>query len=330
MNRKSLTIFSLFVLFLVNFSCNPAPEKQPEEAKIPVIFDTDANNELDDQHALAYLLANQDIFNVIGVTVNATRYGGLVQGHYDEAMRILTLFNEQELPLKKGANRTFGEIKADLTSGSFDGSEAVDFIIDQVKKCVEEKVVVMAIGKLTNVALAVEKAPEITGKIRLVWLGSNYPDPGEYNLENDTSALSYLLATNIHFEMVNVAYGSARGTDYIKVSVPEVDSIMPGKGPHIAPGITGRHGGTFTNFGDYSVNLFHHIDVYGDPPSRALFDVGAVAIVKNPAWAETSSMPAPKYIQDQWIGQPENERRIILWENFKKEEIIKDFYTVLD
>ena len=29
---------------------------------IPVIFDTDANNELDDQHALAYLLLNDSTF----------------------------------------------------------------------------------------------------------------------------------------------------------------------------------------------------------------------------------------------------------------------------
>ena len=70
--------------------------------------------------------------------------------------------------------------------------------------------------------------------------------------------------------------------------------------------------------------------MYGDPPSRALFDLGAVVIVKNPKWAEARSIPAPKYIRDQWIEQPENEREIILWENFRKEEIIRDFYDVLD
>ncbi len=52
---------------------------------IPVIFDTDANNELDDQHALAYLLLNDEKFNTIGVTVNATRNGGEIQAHVKEA-----------------------------------------------------------------------------------------------------------------------------------------------------------------------------------------------------------------------------------------------------
>ena len=41
--------------------------------RIAVIVDTDANNELDDQHALAYVLLNGDTFKVEGVTVNATR-----------------------------------------------------------------------------------------------------------------------------------------------------------------------------------------------------------------------------------------------------------------
>lgn len=332
-----LRLFPLIMISIIlNHACSSASDpktsidEQADIETIPVIFDTDANNELDDQHALAYLLTNQDVFDIIGITVNATRNGGLIEGHYKEALRILTLFNERKLPLKNGANKTFGEIRGDLASARYDGMEAVEFIIEQSRAFAGRKIIVIAVGKLTNVALAIEKAPEITDKIQLVWLGSNYPEPGEYNLENDTSALSYLLETDLHFEMVNVAYGSTRGTDYIKISLAEVDSIMPGKGPKISEGITGRHGGSFNCFGDYSVNLFHHIDLYGDPPSRSLYDVGAVAIVKHPDWAESRIMAAPKYADDQWIERPENNRKIILWENFNKEAIIEDFCAALD
>ena len=38
--------------------------------KTKILFDTDANNELDDQHALAYLLFNGQDFEVEGITVN--------------------------------------------------------------------------------------------------------------------------------------------------------------------------------------------------------------------------------------------------------------------
>ena len=57
-------------------------------AKIRIIVDTDANNELDDQHAMAYALFNSDVFDVVGVTVNNTPRGDGIQGQYDEAKRI--------------------------------------------------------------------------------------------------------------------------------------------------------------------------------------------------------------------------------------------------
>jgi purine nucleosidase len=52
---KNLLFVGLSVL-LVIVSCTGSCKKT--DKRIPVIFDTDANNELDDQHALAYLLFN--------------------------------------------------------------------------------------------------------------------------------------------------------------------------------------------------------------------------------------------------------------------------------
>ena len=45
--------------FIINF----------KREKINVILDTDTYNECDDQFALAYMLKNQDIFNVTAITV---------------------------------------------------------------------------------------------------------------------------------------------------------------------------------------------------------------------------------------------------------------------
>jgi hypothetical protein len=318
-------VIVLFILYSV--SC---ANKVEEIVKIPVILDTDANNELDDQHALAYLLCNQDVFNIIGITVNTTFNGGLIESHYEEAMRILTLFNEQEnLSVKKGADQSFEKIEMNLMSANFDGKEAVDFIIEKARQVNEDKLVLLPIGKLTNIALALKKEPEIKEKIRIVWLGSNYPEPGEYNLDNDTAALNYILKLDVPFEIVTVSYGRESGTSAILVSVPEIESIMPGKGPEIEGSIIGRHGGEYKNFGDYSINLFEHIDTQGDPPSRSLFDLGAVAIVKNPGWAESRIIPAPKYDSMGWTDMPDNKREIIVWENFDRDSIIQDLYKVL-
>jgi len=182
---------------------------------------------------------------------------------------------------------------------------------------------------LTNVALALKKDPSISNNIRLVWLGSNYPEPGEYNLENDIPAMNYLLKSNIHFEMVTVRYGKPTGTDAVRVTKEEATRIMAGLGPQITEPVTGRHGGVFYNFGDYSVNLFKHIQYYGNPPSRALFDMAAVAIVKNPEWASSHSISCPLMVNKQWVEQPNNTRNIIIWENFDREKVFSDFYFTL-
>ena len=323
----TLILLAFFVTFL--YTCTN-PQSSNNLDRIPVIFDTDANNELDDQHALAYLIFNDETFDIKAVTVNTTRNGGNIDEQYAEAERVMTLCEAMDdIPLLKGADGSFDAIKGELINPDFDGAEAVNFIIGEAKKHKDDKLVVIAVGKLTNVALAVQKEPSIAEKIRLVWLGANYPDPGEYNLENDIPSMNYLLKTNIAFEMVTVRYGKPSGTDAVKVTKEEAMANMPGLGPTIETPITGRHGGEFTNFGNYSVNLFEHIDYYGNPPARALFDMAAVAIVKNPDWAKRTVIPSPIMVDEVWMDQPGNARKISVWEYFDKDNILSDFYATL-
>src|SRR5436190_14192358 len=91
----------------------------------------------------------------------------------------------------------------------------------------------------------------------------------------------------------------------------------------------GRHGQAFTTFGDYSVNLFEHIKYDRTPPSRALYDVGAAAIVKNPAWATPRRQGAPELVGKQWQDRVGNTRMITIWENFNRDAIIADFARTL-
>lgn len=52
--------------------------------------------------------------------------------------------------------------------------------------------------------LELQKSPIIAGKIRIVWLGSNFPDPGEYNLLNDIPALLSVLQGDMELEIIPV------------------------------------------------------------------------------------------------------------------------------
>jgi len=300
-----------------------------ESELIPIIIDTDANNELDDQHAMAYLFFNNDLFNTIGVTVNATYSGGPIDQQVAEAERVMKLTDVMgHIPLLPGANGDFEEIRPNLNQPEYDGHAAVEFIIEEARKPRDQKLILLPVGKLTNIALALEKAPDIKENVRIVWLGSNYPEPGEYNQENDIPSLNYILNQDVPFEIVMVRYGEPSGSDAVRATPAEIEENMSGAGPEV-DSVTGRHGGEFTNFGDYSVNLFSEIELHGDPPSRALFDMVAVAILKNPNWGEATEIPAPIVDGEDWEERPNNDRTITIWENFDKEAILEDFYSTM-
>lgn len=307
-------------------------ESKKTSSKVDVILDTDANNELDDQHALAYMMLNDDFFNILGITINATRNGGDISEHYKEAERIVKLCNRQNyINIIPGAEKSFEEIKNNIDSPNFDGKMAVDFIIDSAKKySPNNKLTIIAIGKLTNIALAFKKDPSIIKNIRLLWLGSNYPSLGEYNLEDDVQSMNYVLNTDVHFELIPCRYNEDSGTDAVKVSLDEIKNIMPGLGPKSNTIIEGRHGNQFNCFGDYSVNLLeNYLKTHpNNTQSRPLFDMAAVAIVKNPQWATSKMIPCPIMENNVWI-ENKNNRKIIIWEYFNKDEIISDFYKTM-
>jgi hypothetical protein len=56
----------------------------------------------------------------------------------------------------------------------------------------------------------------------------------------------------------------------------------------------------------------------------------AVAIVKDPKWGKRTEIPAPKLVNNRWVEQPENPRKIVVWGDFDKEKIISDFYRTMD
>ena len=328
---KKLLFILLFLISIV--ACKNASKTQVDEKlqKIKILIDTDANNELDDQHALANAFLNEEVFEVVGVTVNNTRNGDGNQGQYDEAERIIKLFNKTgEVPLFKGAEKSYAEIAPNIKQPDFDGHEAVDFIISEALKVKNEKLVLVPIGKLTNIALAFLKEPKIIDKVRVVWLGANYPDPGEYNLDNDTTSVNPVIESGAPFEMVTVRYGKPSGSDAVRITPAQVDENLRGKGPVSKYTITGRHGGEFNNFGEYSANLFAHIDLHGNPPSRAMFDMVALAVIKNESWGQKTEIPAPKLIENGWVDQPENKNKIIVWENFNGVAIIGDLFGLME
>ncbi|GEM_PF-4402831 len=125
-----MQLISYTILILIS-ACQQT-QKLVEQTRIKILIDSDANNELDDQHALAYAFLNTEVFDVVGVTVYNTRNGDGIQGQYDEALRVIQLFHlENKMPLLKGADKSYAQIVPFISDSVFDGKPAVDFIIQE-------------------------------------------------------------------------------------------------------------------------------------------------------------------------------------------------------
>ena len=295
--------------------------------RIDVIFDTDANNEVDDQHAIAYLLLSEDTFRVLALTTNTTKNGGDIASQSLEARRVEKLVGREDVPVIDGADGSFEQILPHIGEETYDGCRAVDLIVREARRHSARKpLTLIAVGKLTNVALALAEDPSIAPRIRLVWLGTQYPDPGEYNFENDIAAANYVLDSPVPMEVApTFSAGQNIGTAAVRVSTEYACTRFAGLGPQVPEPVEGRHGGAFTCFGDYSVDLFRHLG----KEAKSLYDLTAVAIVKNPAWGKPRTMPAPAFRDGRWIPRPDNPRTILFWEHFDKDAIIADFEQTL-
>jgi inosine-uridine nucleoside N-ribohydrolase len=274
------------------------------------------------------------VFELVAVTSNATRHGGNAEAHAAEAERILALTGRTgTMPVVAGADGSFDEIRPSLGEDDHDGHAAVDTIIDAARS--DDDLVVIAVGKLTNVALALEKAPDIVPGLRVVWLGSNYPlGGGEYNLDNDPGALTSVLDDGVDagldFEIVTVRPGDPTGTAAVQLTLDEAAERMPGLGPTVDPPIVGRTGRKHSTFGDYSAELFRASEPFGDPPRRSLFDLAGVSIVGEPGWARSVEVAAPSFLDGEFVERPNRDRTILYWEQFDSEAILGDFFTTLE
>ena len=75
------------------------------------------------------------------------------------------------------------------------------------------------------------------------------------------------------------------------------------------------------------MNLLNNCYLFGNPPSRPLYDMAAVAILKNSAWADIKKIPSVVYSNGCWSETDSIHTNLYIRENFNKDEILKDFYN---
>lgn len=171
--------------------------------KIDIIFDTDVYNEVDDQFAISYMLANDDFFNVKAITIAPYKVEhqpiSVKEGNklsLAETKKILKIMNK-DVPVFNGSSDF-------MVNGYNKLSPAVKNIIDICKN--SKHTYLLAVGAITNIALALKHAPEIANKVSIIWLGTGHilnKELLDTNFVADPLAFEYVLNNAPDFTIVS-------------------------------------------------------------------------------------------------------------------------------
>lgn len=203
------SIFSL-LLFLV-FACWLKAQTSP------YLLDADTGNEMDDLYAIARALAPDGLpikvlssahFNNLQLITDKKWNSYEVEGlntleesqHLNEVL--LKETGRSDIPAIRGCERMLGFAWGFYEGAPIPKSPATEWIVREGKKAApDQKLTIICLGALTNVATALATAPEITPNIRIYLLGAQYNpkqrfwNKSEFNIRNDLNAFDLLLST---------------------------------------------------------------------------------------------------------------------------------------
>ena len=186
-----------------------------------IIIDTDPGQ--DDAVALLLALASPEELDILGIVAVAGNVG-LAQSARN-ALKIVELSGRTEVPVYAGCERPMRRklVTAEHVHGptGLDGPDlpepkkkleekhGVDFIIDTLRAEPPGTVTLCTLGPLTNVAMALVKAPDIAPRIReIVMMAGAYFEVGnitpaaEFNVYVDPEAADIVLTSGVPVTMI--------------------------------------------------------------------------------------------------------------------------------
>lgn len=281
-----------------------------------VILDTDMYNEVDDQFALTYLMKSLDKIKLEAITIAPFLSSGYAntktieegtKKSYDTTLKLLDMMN-----MSKYKNIVYkGSIK--YMNESTESNQAVDKIIEIAKR--NEKTTIIAIGAITNIALALNKDNSIIDKIEVIWLGGNSflsNQNQEFNFRQDIEAVRAVFESKVKLTVIpcrNVASN-------LVTTIYELERYL-----------------TNSEVGRYLCSVFRDLkkhyyidetDEYGS--SKTLWDLSAIAYVINKDWFETEEVSCPLILPNGCYEKTEDRHKVTFVNDLYRNKIFKDYF----
>ena len=285
-------------------------DKNQDNQKINVILDTDTYNECDDQFALAYLLKSQERFNIEAITVAPFHHDNNIsiqegiEKSYDEIIKICDWLNFNT------NNRVFKGAIDYFEDSCNDENDAVNKIIEIATK--NDKTYILAIGTITNIAIAIYKAPQIVDKIEIIWLGGHSflnKDNNEFNFKQDINAVKAVFESKVKLTIIpckNVASN-------LRTSIYELQYFLKGK----------------SELCNYLCERFYNDGFHGIQERRVIWDISVIAYMINKDWFDVQIVNCPNIKQDTSYELTTNNHKITVVNYLDVDKIYNDFFNKL-
>jgi len=299
MNNKRVFSWILGVFILLH--CSVLQAQKPS-----VIIDADTGNEVDDLFAVSRALIAPEI-EIVGL--NSTQWQNshwAVENTLENSqrlnVRILSYLKMDTIPHPRGSHYRLYDWGQDVAQHS---AAAYHIIKEARKSTANDKLNVIALGALTNVASALLIDPSIAPKMRLYCLGSTYNfEKGywkktDFNCLMDPHAINVVMdnaALEVHITPVNVAADMTMEREFVADHLQGKDDLR----------------GFLYN------RWISHID--GGYNDRVIWDLVAVQSLLNPEFMEEVEIQTPS----------ENlQRKIFVTKSIDADKMRTDFFETV-
>jgi inosine-uridine nucleoside N-ribohydrolase len=261
----------------------PVKALEPKMGNVSMVLDTDTYNEIDDQFALAYAMCSPERLTVEAIyaapfhNTRSTGPGDGMEKSYEEILRLLERLDaKQDGFVYKGSDAYLPSPDTPVQSA------AVDDLIARSKSYSEaDRLYVVAIGAITNIASALLVDPTLVERIVIVWLGGNalyWPHTKEFNLAQDIAAANVVFSSGAPLVLVP-CFPVASHT---LTTLSELEKDL-GRGSALTSFLIDR-------FKEYSSEHFAY--------AKEVWDVATIGWLVNSDWA-------PSHLDHSPIVQPD-------------------------
>ena len=197
-----------------------------------------------------------------------------------------------------------------LQNGYYENNPAVDKIIEVALK--NEKTYILAIGAITNIALAIEKEPSIINKIEVIWLGGNelgYTDNMEYNFKQDIKAVKIVFDSKVKLTILPCKNVISK----LKIDINTLKEKIGNK----------------SELCNYLIDRFYNDGYHGIQEERVIWDISVIAYMINKDWFAVKEISCPIINEDSSYSLTDNSHKIKIVTDINREKIYNDLFRKL-